>query len=516
MAHSNINRRFAAGPAGAGTRLLAALAVSGLLLAACSTSPAPETPADEGFRSWLEGAVPELLDQALTPGVGVALIEKGELAWVQGWGHADVAADRPVEADTGFNIGSISKTVAAWGVMKLVEEGRLDLDTPVSQYLTRWQLPPSEEFDADGVTIRRLLSHTAGLSLHGYPGFGPDAELPSVEESLSGATNGSGDVHLMLAPGTEFDYSGGGYTLCQLLVEEVTGESFQDYLRATVLRPLGMERSDYELTSEILAGSATAYDNWGDITPNPRFTAQAAAGLHTTTRDLATFALAALAGPAGEVPGRGILAPETIAEMIVPAPASGDNYGLGYSVAEGPGGRQVVGHGGANRGWQSVFWIEPESGDGLVVVTNGSNGRWVVSQIENAWFSHPSGDAAPPKLSSQLAVIRAFKGGTGAEAVARYRELRENAADEVDFAEFHLNNVGYALLGRDRLDDAIEIFKLNVEMYPEAANPYDSLGEAYFEQGDLDLSEVNYRKSLELDPENTNAEEFLARIAERR
>ena len=113
----------------------------------------------------------------------------------RGYGFADVAQSIPVTPTTGFNVGSISKTIAAWGVMTLVERGELGLDTPVDTYLTRWHLPEST-FDERGVTIRRLLSHTAGLSLHGYPGWGPDDPLPTLEESLSGKTNGPGAVFL--------------------------------------------------------------------------------------------------------------------------------------------------------------------------------------------------------------------------------------------------------------------------------------------------------------------------------
>src|SRR5262245_2789950 len=173
------------------------------------------------------------------PGVGLALVRDGKLAWALGSGWADVAAEREATEDTVFNIGSISKTVAAWGLMKLVEEKKLSLDAPV--VTKRWQLPPSTEFDVAGVTLRRLLSHTAGLTLHGYPGFWPPKELPSLEASLGGDTNGAGDVRLEAAPGTRWKYSGGGFTLAQLLLEETTGATFAEYMRANVLEPLGMK-----------------------------------------------------------------------------------------------------------------------------------------------------------------------------------------------------------------------------------------------------------------------------------
>src|SRR5262245_43778272 len=175
------------------------------------------------LREELERLAWEQCEKQHVPGVGLAIVRDGKLAWALGCGWADVAAEREATEETVFNIGSISKTVASWGLMKLVEEKKLALASPV--VTRRWQLPASE-FDAKGVTLRRLLSHTAGLSLHGYPGFWPPKELPSLEASLSGDTNGAGDVHLEAVPGTRWKYSGGGYTLAQLLLEEASGTSF--------------------------------------------------------------------------------------------------------------------------------------------------------------------------------------------------------------------------------------------------------------------------------------------------
>lgn len=332
----------------------------------------------------LDADVPGYLEQFTVPGAAVAVIRNGEIAVSKGYGFADVENRVAVTPATGFNVGSISKTVAAWGVMTLVEQGELELDAPVSRYLTRWQLPESE-FDEDGVTIRRLLSHTAGLSLHGYPGFGPDDALPTMEESLSGATNGSGGVELVMEPGTQWRYSGGGYTLAQLIVEEVTGRSFADYLREAVLRPLGMADSDFHLSEELMAKSSLAYDERGVPTPNPRFTAQAAAGLHTTVEDLATFAAAALTADDGRMPGRDVLSAETVDLMLSPAPASDGSYGLGYAVSLTSLGYQGRGHGGSNRGWQAYFKIVPETGDGIVVLTNASRGSGLHQALVRAW-----------------------------------------------------------------------------------------------------------------------------------
>jgi len=460
--------------------------------------------------SQLDERVPGYLDEFTTPGAAAALIEDGRVAVARGYGRSDESGG-PVTARTGFNVGSISKTVTAWGVMRLVEQGLLDLDVPVSGYLTRWSLPASE-FDADGVTVRRLLSHTAGLSLHGYPGWGPDAELPTLEASLSGATNGSGDVRLIAEPGTEWRYSGGGYTLLQLLIEEVTGRGFADYMRDEVLRPLGMTRSDFVVTGEIEAGSSLAFDEFAEPTPSPRFTALAAAGLHTTVEDLATFAAAAVDGPGGELSGRGVLRPETVATMIAPVPASDGSYGLGYGVEPLGEDQVIVGHNGGNRGWHAAFWIVPSTGEGFVVVTNGSNGWPVHRQIRCDWIEAQTGTRPACRKPVGTALVDVLLDEGVEAAVRRYRTWKQEGAEDYELNEWELNGLGYRLLSRDRVQDAILIFELNVEEYPAASNPYDSLGEAYMIAGDRERAIENYEKSLELDPANDNARQMLERL----
>jgi CubicO group peptidase (beta-lactamase class C family) len=339
---------------------------------------------DDPLREELERRAWEECEKQHVPGVGLALLRAGRIAWVLGCGWADVAAEREVTPETVFNIGSISKTVAAWGLMKLVEEEKLALDAPV--VTKRWQLPASE-FDAAGVTLRRLLSHTAGLSLHGYPGFWPPNELPALEASLAGDTNGAGDVHLEAVPGTRWKYSGGGYTLAQLLLEETTGMGFVEYMQRRVLEPLGMEHSAYGWPAEILAASATPYDDRGQPLPRggPLFPELAAAGFQTTPADLGRFAEASLARFRAEEHGP-VLRAETIALMQTPAPASPE-YGLGYEVQHERG-VLLVGHGGANMGWMARLSLAPETGDGIVILTNGSNGQAVIRVLERAWIEH--------------------------------------------------------------------------------------------------------------------------------
>ena len=242
------------------------------------------------FRTGLERAVEDAARRALatstTPGLAVALVHGGQLVWAAGYGVADPTTCQPVMATTRFQAASLSKPVTAWGVLRLVESGRIRLDEPVVGHLRRWRLPPSR-FNADGLTVRRLLSHTAGLSVHGYVGQRADRPLPSIAASLSGETGDSFPVELLEPPGRRWLYSGGGYSLLQLLAEELTGRPFADYMQAEVLGPLGMTASSFRWSRT--AETARPHDAGGGRLPDFVFAEQAAAGLVTTAPDLARF-----------------------------------------------------------------------------------------------------------------------------------------------------------------------------------------------------------------------------------
>jgi len=334
----------------------------------------------DDFVSKLDRLIPQLMERYRVPGTAASLVRNGEVVWSEGYGLADRDRGIPVTADTVFQVGSISKAVTSWGVMRLVESGQLELDAPVEQYLTRWHLPPSN-YDASGVTIRRLLSHSAGLSVEGYPGLRPDIQLPSLEESLSGNNGGAGEVRIIMEPGAQFSYSGGGFTLLQLIIEEVTGETFSAYMQHEVLDPLGMVHSSFEWRDDLRPATAVAYSENGTRLPNYLFTEKAAAGLYTTASDLARFVAAEMPGHNGEPAGRGVLSQDTLALMFTPAIEIQANLlfktaqGLGQEIQTLPDGSKLIQHGGSNRGWKAIIMANPEEALGIVVITNSDNGR---------------------------------------------------------------------------------------------------------------------------------------------
>jgi len=339
----------------------------------------------QDFSSSLDALIPQLLSRHDIPGAAVALVCNGEVVWSRGYGYADLSRRRAVTDHTVFQVASLSKTVTAWGVMRLVEKGLLELDAPAERYLTRWHLPASR-FDEDQVTIRRLLSHTAGLSLRGYPGFEPNRRLPSLEESLSGNTGGSGDVHIVQRPGSEYSYSGGGYTLLQLVIEEVTGQVFSDFMVDEILSPLDMHESAFEWTGSVKTATAVAYNSAMRPLPNYLFTAKAAAGLYSTARDYARFLAACLAGPDGETPGRGVLSSDGVDLLTAPHQETDGQYGLGYGIGWLSTTSWYVRHSGGNNGWKSLFALVPSYRAGIVILFNSNNGDEVRYDVLDAWL----------------------------------------------------------------------------------------------------------------------------------
>ncbi len=377
------------------TLLLTALALAGwtaLVVAGTVEGWWRQPLAPFGDTSAFQTAAVAEIDTKHKGNVAYALMSKGSIA-----ASYFVSAGKPVDGDTRFQVASMSKWITAWGVMTLVEAGKLDLDKPVSLYLKRWQLPKSK-FDNDRVTVRRLLSHMAGLTDGlGYAGFKPGTPTQSLEASLTRAADTSpghdGRVLVGIEPGTEFHYSGGGYTLLQLLIEDVSGQPFNDYMRAVVLNPLGMTRSTFVLDETGASDVAEFFDERGGPATHYRFTALAAASLYTTTNDMTRFIQAHVPGPNGEPPGRGILKPNTLIEMRRPHASvfGADIWGLGTILyAPNNAGSFVIGHDGNNDpAINTAARIDPATGDGIVILETGN--KLLATELAGEWVFWKTG-----------------------------------------------------------------------------------------------------------------------------
>ncbi len=219
--------------------------------------PPPEDHSIRGFSLYLQRIIPRLLNDRI-PGVQIAVIENGHIMSLMAFGLKDKGHHLPVDNATAFQAASISKTITAWAVLTLVEEQKIDLDAPVWQYVHRWK-PEKSQYNPERITVRSLLSHRSGLTLTGFPGYAPGERIPSLEESLSG-DNGAfygivhmGPARLESAPWSKYAYSGGGYSVLQLMIEEVTGMDFATYVQHAIMTPLEMRYSSFELNDAIQA-----------------------------------------------------------------------------------------------------------------------------------------------------------------------------------------------------------------------------------------------------------------------
>jgi len=341
----------------------------------------------EHFMAWSKGEI----KNGFKGNLSYILIENGEESYTY-----NQSMDDSIEIDSVFQVSSLGKWVAAFGVMTLVQSGEIELDKPISNYLTRWQLPESK-FDNSAVTVRRLLSHTAGLTDGlGHSGFAPGEEVQKLEEHLTQASDAdegvSGKVKVGVLPGSEFIYSGGGYNLLQLLVEEVSKVPFEQFMKKSVFEPLGMNNSSYfvEYSDPKLAKQ---YDGQGRVAIHYRYTSLAATGLYSTARDLSIFVNAHFPGSNGEQAGRGVLSEDILKIMRQPhaSKLGADIWGLGtilYAPLEDGG--YIIGHDGqASPAINSSARLNPKTGDAIIIIESGS--KTFASKIAGEWTFWQSG-----------------------------------------------------------------------------------------------------------------------------
>jgi CubicO group peptidase (beta-lactamase class C family) len=317
------------------------------------------------------------------PGVSVSYFDHGRILWTRTYGVADIAAKKPITSETLFQAASISKPVAALAMLRLVQDGKLSLDEDVNAKLRTWKVPENEFTKENKVTLRRVASHSAGLTVHGFPGYASDEPVPSVIQILNGEPPANTPaVRVDAVPGTLWRYSGGGYLIMQLLLTDVTNKPFPKIIHDLVLEPAGMDHSTYEqpLPQTLAAVAATAYRDSGEPVKGGWHTypEMAPAGLWTTPSDLARFAIEVQNEYAGK--SSTILSREMMRQMLS---AQKDDYGLGFGLAHS-GEALRFGHGGANEGFRCSLDAYARTGQGLVIMTNSDGGDRLINEYRRA------------------------------------------------------------------------------------------------------------------------------------
>ena len=313
------------------------------------------------------------------PGVSIAVLHNGQIEWARGYGVTSLGA-QPVTADTMFQAGSISKPLAAMAALRLVEQGKLALDADVNTFLTSWKLPSDPVQAGKPVTLRELLTHTGGTTVHGFPGYAQNEPVPTLVQVLDGEKPANTPaIRSEAAPGAKWNYSGGGYTIMQQAVIDIAGEPFPRLLHDTVLAPIGMTHSTYEqpLGKEFQPFAATPYHGDGKPVEGGAHTypEMAAAGLWTTPTDLLRYAIEvekSLDGKANHVLSAGMTR-----QMLT---AGVGNWGLGLEIGGAPG-NPYFSHGGVNAGFVNIFAAYAKNGEGAAVMTNSENGGIIGDEI---------------------------------------------------------------------------------------------------------------------------------------
>ncbi len=446
----------------------------------------------------LQKDIPELMSAAGVPGLSIGVIDKGNI-WVQSFGVTDVKTNAPVNENTVFNAASLSKTVFAYGVLKLVDAGKLGLDVPLSNYLPKPYIEGDDRLQK--ITARFVLSHRTG-----FPNWRGHDNDP---------------LKIYFTPGERFSYSGEGMVYLAKVVEQITGKPLNDYMQEAVFTPLGMSNSSYVWRKDFESHAAIGHDAEGGISEfiQPK-EANAAASLETTAKDYTTFLAALLAGKGlKQATLREMEAPQiavdpecTNCTNRVPKELSKELFwGLGWGIQKTAQGESLW-HWGDNGVYKAYVVVRPGTKSGVVMFANSENGLSIARKIVADalggdqpafdWLKYDNYDSPSIRF-----VIAARDHG----AAAAMKEFSADVASGA-LSEGALNQEGYRLMGRKQMPDAILVLEKNVELHPTSSNAYDSLGEAYMKNDQKELAIKNYTRSLALDSTNSNAVDMLKKL----
>ena len=321
------------------------------------------------------------MKETAIPGLSIAVIRDYKIEWAKGYGWADVDEKRKVTTDTRFQAASISKSINSMGVLKLVEMGMLDPEADINNYLIGWKFPYDSLSKNKKITVYNLLSHTAGVDIHGFPGYKKTDTLPTLQQILDGKRPANTKaVRSLFEPGTKFKYSGGGTTITQLILTNITNSNYADWMQKNVLQPLGMTNSSYQQPPMVAANFATGYyRNEKPVTGKYHlYPEQAAAGLWTTPTDLAKYIIECQLVLEGR--SKKVLSPAMMKKRMTPYIDSVAALGV---FVEKRNGQSYFNHNGGNEAFLCTSYGSMQGGNGVVIMINGENFS-VVGELLNS------------------------------------------------------------------------------------------------------------------------------------
>jgi CubicO group peptidase (beta-lactamase class C family) len=346
----------------------------------------------------------ERMEYYKVPGVSIAIVENGKIKWAKGYGYANTETGTKVDANTLFQAGSISKPLAALAALKLVENDSLEIDRDVNYYLKGWQIPENKFTETEKVTLERLLTHTAGMTVHGFPGYKQTDKFPDIIEVLNGKGN-TEKITVDTIPGSIWRYSGGGYIVMEKVVEDVSGTTLDNYISKNILLPIGMKNSTYQqpISKEFQNNISGAYNSNGELVKGlwHNYPELAAAGLWTTPSDLAMYCIEIQDIIQGKTDG--ILSKETVEMMLT---KHKNAWGLGPSLRN-ENESLIFGHGGKNEGFTNDMMAFAYQGNAVIIMTNADNGGKLISEIKNAISNYYNWQISQPKIIEVISLSNA-------------------------------------------------------------------------------------------------------------
>ncbi len=361
--------------------------------------------------------IEERMKELNIPGVSIAVLYKGKIQWAKGYGLANVSQNRKVTTETLFQAGSISKPIAGTRILQLFENGIIDLDTNVNNYLQRWEVTENEFTVKEKVTPRRLLNHSASLAVRGFPGYSVNDTVPDVLGVLKGEGN-TGPIYVYDEPGKKVGYSGGGYTVLQLMIEDVEQGDFAKIMQEKILNPMGMHSSTFEnpLPEKYHSKAASAYYSDGSEVAGKWHTypEMAAAGLWSTPSELLLWAKQMQ--ETFQTQKDGFLKAKTMGEMTVDY---GNNQGLGPYVVE-----HIFGHGGSTEGFVSDLRIWKDHPISVAIMVNSSKGNSIIQEL----FLSIAEEYNLPGIYSRLRKYKALSKDQLSEYTGTYEFSKDSRA----------------------------------------------------------------------------------------
>jgi CubicO group peptidase (beta-lactamase class C family) len=449
-----------------------------------------------------------LMDAYQIPGVALAIVKDNKIYKARAYGVKSLKTKDPLTAESVFHMASVSKPFAATAIMQLLEKGKMSLNDPLIKYLPYFKLDDPRYKD---ITIKQMLTHTSGIpDVRDYEWDKPQFDAGAAERYVRSLVN----EKMIAAPGEKFQYSNMAFDILADVIAKVSGMTFEDYIKENILNPLDMKNSDFlrERINQELRTSAHVLNlqpQVSEVYPYNRRHAPSSC-LNASVLEMCNWAIANM--NKGVLKGRRILEESSYDLLFGPQVRIDQNRSIGLSwFLDRYRDIKTISHSGGDLGYRSYIIMLPEQSLAVIVASN-----FTATPISNVTFGVVDIMLGyePPKPETPISMImgKTISSSGVPKAIEQYRELRGNRPDSYDFQEAQLNSLGYQLINMNRLSDAIEILKLNVEVYPQAYNTYDSLAEAYMKSGNKELAIKNYEKSLELNPKNSNAVEKIKEL----